>query len=268
MLSLVCAVALASHGAVRSPPLVHAATTALPRLPQPAAAATRLRPFVAAAAATAATAATLATPALALAASAASASEHLHLGQKIALAFQSTGLPNWAVLMLISATPAVELRGGVPVGNWMGLSPAATLAICVVGNMLPIVPTLLALRSPLVKKLAAPLLRRAEHKMAGFPKGDARTRALALFVGVPAPGTGAWTGAIIAYLLDMPLPTALGAILSGVVLAGVIMTVAVTSKAGAAAALAALIVGGVASIVTASKGASPEGGSTGEAAAA
>jgi len=55
-----------------------------------------------------------ASPAVTLAASAAASGEaHLHLGQKIALFFQQTGLPDWAVLMLISALPAVELRGGV-----------------------------------------------------------------------------------------------------------------------------------------------------------
>jgi hypothetical protein len=92
-------------------------------------------------------------PTLALAASAAATGEHLHLGQKIALFFQQTGLPNWAVLMLISAVPAVELRGGVPVGNWMGISAWATFAICVVGNMVPLVPFFLALRSAAVKVL-------------------------------------------------------------------------------------------------------------------
>jgi len=171
-----------------------------------------------------------------------------------ALFFQKTGLPNWVVLMLISATPAVELRGGVPVGNWMGISPLATFLICVIGNMLPIAPTLLALRSSFVKKLAAPLLKRAEHKLAGLPKGQSRTLALMLFVGVPAPGTGAWTGAIIAYLLDMPFATAMGAIFAGVVLAGSIMTVlTLAGKAGALIALAALLVAGVGAILQASK---------------
>ena len=87
-------------------------------------------------------------PSLALASTGA---EHLHLGQKIALFFQQTGLPDWAVLALISATPAVELRGGVPVGNWMGYPPLLTFVICILGNMAPIAPTLLALRSPAVK---------------------------------------------------------------------------------------------------------------------
>ena len=153
----------------------------------------------------------LVVPALALASG---SGEHLHLGQKVALFFSGTGLPDWAVLMLISMIPAVELRGGVPVGNWMGMSPWATLVICVVGNMIPIAPTILALRSDFVKKIAAPLLTRAEKKLAGLPTGQSRTLALALFVGIPAPGTGAWTGAIIAYLLDMPFATAMGAIFS------------------------------------------------------
>lgn len=192
-------------------------------------------------------------PSLAMASSAAGA-EHLHLGQKIALVFQKTGLPNWAVLLLISATPAVELRGGVPVGNWMGISPSVTFLICVIGNMLPIAPTLLGLRSSFIKGLAAPLLARAEKKLAGLPKGQSRVLALALFVGVPAPGTGAWTGAIIAYLLDMPFAQAMGAILSGVVLAGVIMTVlTLAGKVGALIALAALLIAGFGAIFSASK---------------
>ena len=193
-------------------------------------------------------------PALAVAASAAGAGEHLHLGQKIALKFSGTGLPQWAVLMLISMVPAVELRGGVPVGNWMGLSPLATLVICVIGNMVPIAPTLLGLRSNFVKKLAAPLLARAEKKLAGLPTGQSRTLALALFVGVPAPGTGAWTGAIIAYLLDMPFGEAMGAIFAGVVLAGLIMTVlTLAGKTGALIALGALLLAGAGAITTALK---------------
>jgi len=185
-------------------------------------------------------------PALALASG---SGEHLHLGQKIALYFQKFGLPDWATLALISMVPAVELRGGVPVGNWMGLSPYATLAFCIIGNMLPILPTLLALRSPLIKKVAAPLLARAEKKLAGLPSGQSRTLALTLFVGVPAPGTGAWTGAIIAYLLDMPLGEAMGAIFAGVVLAGVIMTIlTLAGKVGALVALGALVLFGVGAI--------------------
>lgn len=59
--------------------------------------------------------------------------------------------------------------------------------------------------------MAKPLLDRANKKLANLPSGQSRTLALALFVGIPAPGTGAWTGAIIAYLLDMPFGEAMGA---------------------------------------------------------
>lgn len=149
-------------------------------------------------------------PSLAIATT--STAEHLHLGQKIALYFSGSGLPNWVVLSLISMLPAIELRGGVPVGNWMGLNPWLTLTICVLGNMLPIAPTLLALRSKAIRTLAKPLLTRAQKKLAGLPEGQSRSLALALFVGIPAPGTGAWTGAIIAYLLDMPFTESMIAI--------------------------------------------------------
>ena len=78
--------------------------------------------------------------------------------------------------------------------------------------------------------------------------------ALALFVGVPAPGTGAWTGAIIAYLLDMPFGTAMASIFSGVLLAAVIMTVlTLAGKVGALVALGVLVAGGVGAIANARK---------------
>ena len=64
-------------------------------------------------------------PSLALAAG--SAGEHLHLGQKVALYLQNFGLPDWVTLVLVSAMPAIELRGGVPIGNWMG---AHELIVC------------------------------------------------------------------------------------------------------------------------------------------
>ena len=132
-------------------------------------------------------------PALALASG---SGEHLHLGQKVALYFQKFGLPDWATLALISMVPAVELRGGVPVGNWMGMSPYSTFGICILGNMAPILPTLLALRSPFVKKLAAPLLKRAEKKLAGLPTGQSRFLALALFVGTHVPQSAASRGGV------------------------------------------------------------------------
>ncbi len=265
--TLLLGLVLASEAALHAPRLVHvrraphpvlAASAASldgdthPTLPLPTRPPRLVRALPRAASRTAALFATsLVVPGLALAAEAA---EHLHLGQKVALFFQSFGLPDWLVLTLISATPAIELRGGVPVGAWMGLSPWTTLAICVLGNMAPIAPMLLALRSDAVKSAFAPLMRRAEKKLAGLPSGQSRTLALALFVGIPAPGTGAWTGAIIAYLLDMPFGTSMGAILAGVLLAGGIMTtLTLAGRAGALVALGVLCAGGVGAILKAAK---------------
>ena len=77
--------------------------------------------------------------------------EHLHTGQKIANYFRSFGIPDLAVLAIISAMPVVELRGAVPVGVWMGLPITTVLPVCVLGNMVPIVPILFLLRNDKLK---------------------------------------------------------------------------------------------------------------------
>jgi Putative small multi-drug export protein len=91
-------------------------------------------------------------PNMALAASSqASVIDHLHTGQKIANFFRSFGLPDIAVLAIISALPVVELRGAIPVGIWMGLPITTVLPACVLGNMIPIVPILYLLRNERLK---------------------------------------------------------------------------------------------------------------------
>ena len=170
--------------------------------------------------------------------------EHLHTGQKIANFFMNLGLPKWAVLSTISAMPVVELRGAIPVGVWMGLPIQQVLPICVLGNMVPIVPLLFLLKNPTLKKLMGPILKRAEKKASGLGVGSVSEQwvALAAFVGIPLPGTGAWTGAMGAFLLDMPTPLALSAILAGVVSAGCIMTaLTVAGRTGGLVALSVLI---------------------------
>lgn len=166
---------------------------------------------------------------LRVAAFAAGGEDKLHVGQKLALWLQGTGLPKEAILMIISALPVVELRGGVPVGIWMGMPVAKTAALAVVGNMMPILPLLFALKQPLVRKIMKPILDRAQSKAAAFGDEDSRVKGLALFVGIPLPGTGAWTGAMGAFLLGMPLGTAMGAIFTGVVLAACIMSLVTVS---------------------------------------
>ena len=147
------------------------------------------------------------------------------LGKKVAGSLTSaTGLPDAVVLMLLSAMPVIELRGGIPVGIWMGLGVPKTLALCVVGNMLPIAPLLLALRSKLVQRVLAKPLAKARAKAGALGNEKEQWLGLATFVGVPLPGTGAWTGAMGAFLLGMPFWKAMSSIFCGVVSAGLIMS--------------------------------------------
>jgi ferredoxin--NADP+ reductase len=145
-----------------------------------------------------------------------------------------------------AAAPAVEhLRGAVPVGVWMGLPITTVLPVCVLGNMIPIVPLLLVLRNKTLKKWMAPVLNRAEKKTTelGIGSKEKQWASLAAFVGIPLPGTGAWTGAMGAFLLGMPLLTALTSIFTGVVTAGLIMSaITLAGKAGGIAALAVLFI--------------------------
>ncbi|KAH8052639.1 small multi-drug export protein [Aureococcus anophagefferens] len=122
----------------------------------------------------------------------------------------------------------------------MGLPIAKVFVLCVIGNMAPILPLLLALRSPLVQKILDKPLSKARSKSDAV-SGNARWSALAAFVGVPFPGTGAWTGAMVAFVLGMPLSEALSAIFAGVLVAGAIMSalVAAGTKARAVAAVIA-----------------------------
>jgi len=81
------------------------------------------------------------------------AGDHLHIGQKVANYLRSklVGIPDVAILALISAMPVIELRGAVPVGLWMGLPLATVLPACVLGNMIPIIPLLYLLRNEKLK---------------------------------------------------------------------------------------------------------------------
>lgn len=146
-----------------------------------------------------------------------------HVGERLAVLLQRTlHLPNWLILMLLSALPLIELRGGVPVGVWMGLGVPQVLFLCVLGNMLPIPLILFALRSPRLSGLLAPVLRRAQKKTQAIGAHD-RWVGVAAFVGVPLPGTGAWTGAMVAHLLGMGPREAVTSILAGVCVASCIM---------------------------------------------
>ena len=138
--------------------------------------------------------------------------------------------------MLVSMVPVIELRGGVPFGTALGLAPLHALVVCIIGNMIPIPFIIVYIRriflwmrrkSPRLNGLNG-LVDRLEKK--AHLKGQKVTKykyiGLWLFVAIPLPGTGAWTGALIAALLDMPLRKAVPSIFLGVVTAGLIMTLA------------------------------------------
>jgi uncharacterized membrane protein len=135
-------------------------------------------------------------------------------------------------VILISATPISELRGGIPVAMFRYDFPWYwAFLIAVAGNMLPI-PFLLALYDPVVKLVSkVAWIKRLVEWFFRYTRrrGGLVERygwiGLAIFVGVPLPMTGAWTGSVLAYLMGIEYKRALPAILLGVIIAGVIVTV-------------------------------------------
>jgi uncharacterized membrane protein len=147
--------------------------------------------------------------------------------------------PVWTTL-LVSMLPIVELRGSIPFAIGVGMPWPQALALSVLGNMLPIVPALLLI-GPLSEKLRKiPIFDRfftwlfARTRKKGGSIEKYGPLGLAIFVGIPLPGTGAWTGVAAAYVFGMPLRKSIPAIAAGVVLAGVVVTLAVLGVIGLA----------------------------------
>lgn len=135
-----------------------------------------------------------------------------------------------AAVFLISMVPLVELRGAVPYGTLLGMPWLQTLLIAIAGNILPI-PFVVLFAEKLLDWLSRlPPFRgfSAWYKNKLDSKKDKVTRyahiGLFLFVAIPLPGTGAWSGAAIASLLKMPVGKAFCSIALGVIAAGIIMT--------------------------------------------
>lgn len=127
--------------------------------------------------------------------------------------------------------PVLELRAAIPLGCALGLPPLQTYLAAVIGNMLP-VPFIILF----VRRVFA-FIRRKWPKLNGFVdrleqralKNRSRVQrfevlGLALFVAIPLPGTGAWTGSLLAALMNFSLKRALPTVLLGVLVAGVLMT--------------------------------------------
>ena len=145
-------------------------------------------------------------------------------------------LRKYLLVFFVSMVPLVELRGAVPMAAAMDLDYWTSLVVCVIGNMLPVPVIYFFARKVLLwgadKKYIGKFFRfcleKGEH---GGQKLVARTGrgglfvALMLFVGIPIPGTGAWTGTLAASFLNMGIRSTAGAVSLGVIIAGIIMGV-------------------------------------------
>jgi len=157
----------------------------------------------------------------------------------------------YLLVFLVSMVPLIELRGAVPIGlsPWMGDAlPIVPLYItCILGNMIPVPIIFFFARKVLVwgsdKKYIGKFFKFCLEK---GEKGGKKLQekagrglywALFLFVGIPLPGTGAWTGTLAASLLDMDFKKSVISIIAGVVLAGIIMGLASAGVFGAAGAI-------------------------------
>ena len=135
--------------------------------------------------------------------------------------------------LLIAMVPVIELRGAIPIALASGADLLPAIVVAMLGNLLPIPFILLSIRGILewmngcggfLKKIAQWVEKHAAKRSAAVQKYV--FWGLALFVGVPLPGTGAWTGALIAALLHLPWKRAFLAIALGVLIAGVLVSLA------------------------------------------
>lgn len=146
-------------------------------------------------------------------------------------------------VFLISMVPIIELRGAIPVAVGMRLPLIPSYIICIIGNMLPVPFIYFFARKvliwgsdkPVIGKFFTFCLEKGEKggKKLQAKAGRGLFVALLLFVGIPLPGTGAWTGTLAASLLDMDFKSSVVAVMCGVLLAGVIMALISNGVLGA-----------------------------------
>ena len=141
-------------------------------------------------------------------------------------------LKNYLWVFFLSMVPVLELRAAIPIGATLGLEWVANYLICVIGNMIPVPIILLFVRHVLEWMKKIPRLDKialwVENKAQKNPPQVQKYASLGLliFVALPLPGTGAWTGALVAAMLDMRMKYAIPSIFCGVLIAGLIMSLA------------------------------------------
>lgn len=160
-------------------------------------------------------------------------------------------LKKYLLVFLVSMVPLIELRGSVPIGLSGFLGDALPIIplyiVCIIGNMLPVPFIFFFARKVLewgadkkfIGKFFTFCLEKGEKggKKLQETAGRGLYFALFLFVGIPLPGTGAWTGTLAASFLDMDFKKSVIAIMAGVVLAGIIMGLASAGVFGAFGAI-------------------------------
>lgn len=150
----------------------------------------------------------------------------------------------YLIIFLVSMVPIIELRGAVPIGVGMGLELWIVYVISIIGNMLPVPVIYLFARKVLIwgkdKKYIGKFftfcLEKGEHGGQKLMKKAGKNGtfiALMLFVAIPLPGTGAWTGTLAASMLNFGFKRSTFAVLLGVLIAGILMGLASLGLFGA-----------------------------------
>lgn len=146
-------------------------------------------------------------------------------------ALEKTPAGEALITFVVAMLPVVELRGAIPIGVGMGLGHWEAMIVSILGNMLPVPFIILFIRkifkwlcrhSVKLAALIERLERSTEDKQETVKKY--KVMGLMILVAIPLPGTGAWTGALIAALLDMRIKVAFPTIFLGVLIAGFIVT--------------------------------------------
>ena len=160
------------------------------------------------------------------------------------MSFFSTTFGKLIITFLVSMVPVIELRGAIPIGVGMGLPFWAVIFVAIIGNLVPVPFIIIFIKKifafmrekmPKLDGLVTRLENRANSKSETVQKYA--FWGLFIFVAIPLPGTGAWTGTLAASILDMDFKSSVTAVMLGVVLAGIIMGAASAGLFGALGAI-------------------------------
>lgn len=156
-------------------------------------------------------------------------------------------MKKYIITFLLSMVPIFELRGAIPIGVAAGVKWYYAVIICLIGNMIPVPFIFFFARKilewgsdkPVIGKFFSWCLEKGHHGGEKLKEkaGKGMFWALLIFVGIPLPGTGAWTGTLAASLLDLDFKKSILAVSCGVVLAAIIITAATLLGFGAFSAI-------------------------------